>query len=122
MNGANATLTTLSPKLVLTAFGIKPVRIPALLSPTRCSVVIVVALFLQPNPPCVFCVLFVSCTEPDHCSFQLPQTVPRFKSNTPAEARDVKVSNVPGISTCRSGNVSVAIHSSISGLIVTVPT
>ena len=42
--------------------------------------------------------------------------------DTPSAARAVKVSNVPGKSTCKSGKVSVAIHSSISGSSVIVPT
>ena len=101
-------------------------RIPALLKPTLCSVVIVVVVSCHPqlpfDGPLVCVVLFTSWTDPDHCSFQLPQTVPRFKSNTPAAARSVNVSNVPGISTCSSGKVSVSIHSSCSGSSVIVPT
>ena len=117
MKGANATLTTLSPKLVLTAFGTKDVLTPDLLCPTLCSVVIVVSSLLPTRLTC----LFVSLTCPDHVSFQLFHTVPKFKSNTPAEARFVSVSKVPGIAICISGCLSVSNHSSISGSNVIVP-
>ena len=83
INCANATLTTLSPKLVLTAFGTKDVLTPVLNNPTLCSVVIVVVFVTK--LPCldVSVLLFVSRTAPAHCSFQLFQTVPKFKSITP---------------------------------------
>ena len=60
INCANATLTTLSPKLVLTALGIKDVLTPVLNNPTLCSVVIVVVL--STLLPCldVSVLLFVS--------------------------------------------------------------
>ena len=121
INEAKATLTTLLPRLVLTAFGTNDVLTPDLLNPTLCSVLIMVDVVTLLPRLDTSVLLLVSLTVPAHISFQLFHTVPRFKSITPWDARSVKVSKVPGIVTCRSGNVSVSIHSSISGVKVTLP-
>ena len=67
-------------------------------------------------------ILPVSVLTPVQVSFQLFQTVPRFKSNTPCEARFVNVSYTFGKSTLNSGCVSVSNHSSLSGLNAICPT
>ena len=127
MKLANPTDTTLLPKLVSwTPPGISAVLIPVLVLSTLSDWDTEVVLFLNKVLPDhhvldELVILPVSVLTPVQVSFQLFQTVPRFKSNTPWEARFVNVSYTFGRSTLNSGCVSVAIHSSLSGVNIRFP-
>ena len=101
------------PKLLLTVLGTNDVRIPerVLVPVSKVSIVVVL--------PTVF--LLTSWGEPDQLSFQLFQTVPRFKSITSLEASSVRTSYEPGMLITISGWTSVSNQSSNSGVSVTFP-
>ena len=122
MNVAKATDTTLFPKLCFwTAPGIIWVLTPVLTLSTLSVVpteVVVSFIILLPEVYTfsVFEILPVSVLTPVQVSFQLFQIVPRFKSNTPFDARFVNVSYILGSLMVISGWTSVSIHSSLSGV------